>query len=294
MKYIVIFLIVLLSGCKAEVKSEKQSNTDKERRNLSEQFQSYWFDGKAELTSYELEFYQYGEKRKGTSMLIFVTEDFLKDAQVKANSPSENTVTVMKLNSTKKFNTGIYPYSIMQSTFLPLEHHEPVLKLVSSIQEWCGQTYAQLNHRSNFELKTHSYFEGEADANFDIEPTTSENELWIQLRIDPTEMKLGDQNLLPDFSYLQLNHKEFKSYKATIEQNITDVIVTKISYKDLGRILTIYQDNNFPYAIEKWEEAQVTSTDTMISTAKKMKTLKTKYWQKNSNKYLHLRDSLSL
>lgn len=295
MKYIIILFIAILTSCEPIVKSELKSIKEtQEKRSLSSEFKSYWFDGKAELTSYDLEFYRYGEKREGKAMMIFVTEDFLQDKQVKASSQTENTVTVMKLNSTKKFNTGIYPYSIMQSTFLPVVYEAPLLKLSSSIQEWCGQSYAQLNHKTDFEIETHSYFEGEADSTLVIEQTRSENELWIQLRINPKKLELGEQQILPDFSYLQLHHKDFKSYSAKVEQTEGDYIESKISYKNLGRIVKIYQVKTFPFAIEKWEEIEINSKDTLTSKATKIKTLKAKYWEQNSSNYLHLRDSLGL
>lgn len=294
MKFILILLLVSILSCKTEPKLESKTNADDEPRNLSEEFKTYWYDGKAELTSYDLEFYRYGEKRKGKAMLIFVTEDFLEDEQVKADSKSESTISVMKLNSTKTFNTGIYPYSIMQSAFLPLENKAPILKLTSSIQEWCGQSYAQLNNRESFEIKTHSYFEGEADASFNQPSTLTENEIWNRLRVDPNSIESGKQNILPDASYLQMNHKEFKSYESVIKQTEKDFIETRIEFQTLGRVISIYQDKTFPFTIEKWEELEIKDKDTLVSRATKLTRLKTKYWEQNSNKYLHLRDSLSL
>jgi len=287
-----LFLIFLVS---CQTKTQNKAVYDNfEKRNLSTEFKSYWYDGNAELTSYDLEFYRYGEKRKGKAMLIFVTEDFLSEAQVKANSKSETTRSVMKLNSTKKFNTGIYPYSIMQSAFFPLGEQRPLLKLTSSVQEWCGQSYAQLNHRGDFKLRTHSYFEGEADSTFILKPVLTENQIWIQLRIAPKELRLGKQDILPDFSFLQLNHEKFKTYSASIEQKENDYLTTTLRYNQLGRVLKIYQEKSFPFEITKWEEMEIKGKDTLISKANKLQTLKTKYWQKNSDKYLHLRDSLSL
>lgn len=293
MRTLPLLLLILLISC--QTKTENISIDDNfKKRNLSTEFKSYWYDGNAELTSYDLEFYRYGEKRQGKAMLIFVTEDFLSEAQVKANSKSETTRSVMKLNSTKKFNTGIYPYSIMQSAFFPLGEQRPLLKLTSSVQEWCGHSYAQLNHRGDFQLETHSYFEGEADSTFTVKPVLSENQIWIQLRIAPKELKLGKQDIFPDFSFLQLNHEKFKTYSASIEQKEDDYLTTTLRYDELGRVLKIYQEKSFPFEIEKWEEMEIKGKDTLISKAKKLKTLKTKYWQKNSDKYLHLRDSLSL
>ncbi len=48
-----------------------------------EQFKGYWYQGKAELTRYQLEQARYGEIHSGDAVLIFVTENFLLDKQVK-------------------------------------------------------------------------------------------------------------------------------------------------------------------------------------------------------------------
>ena len=294
MRFLLILIFVSIYSCKTEPKLESKPNEEAESRDLSDAFKSYWYNGEAELNSYDLEFYRYGEKRNGSAMLIFVTEDFLRDQQVKASSKSKNSISVMKLNATKKFNTGIYPYSIMQSSFLPLAKKDPLIKASSSIQEWCGQVYAQLNYRTNFEIQTHSYFENESDTRYELNPTLTENELWIQLRIDPKQVDTGSVQVVPDLSFLQLNHKDFKSYSADLKQTEDEFILTQLIYDNLGRVLKIYQSKSFPFSIEKWEEIAITSGDTLISKATKRKTLRTKYWQKNSNKYLHLRDTLKL
>ena len=294
MRFLLILIFVSIYSCKTEPKLESKPNEEAESRDLSDAFKSYWYNGEAELNSYDLEFYRYGEKRNGSAMLIFVTEDFLRDQQVKASSKSKNSISVMKLNATKKFNTGIYPYSIMQSSFLPLAKKDPLIKASSRIQEWCGQVYAQLNYRTNFEIQTHSYFENESDTRYELNPTLTENELWIQLRIDPKQVDTGSVQVVPDLSFLQLNHKDFKSYSADLKQTEDEFILTQLIYENLGRVLKIYQSKSFPFSIEKWEEIAITSGDTLISKATKRKTLRTKYWQKNSNKYLHLRDTLKL
>jgi hypothetical protein len=294
MRYILILWLVSLLSCTTKPQPESKLDADTERRDLSEAFKSYWYNGEAELTSYDLEYYRYGEKRQGKAMMIFVTEPFLPQKQVKSNSSTEHSISVMKLNATKSFNTGIYPYSIMQSAFVPLDYEKPILKISSSIQEWCGQQYAQLNHRGDFKVQSHSYFEGKADSVFKIEPELSENELWTLLRIHPKGIKLGKQHILPDFSYLQLHHKEFKTYPALLEQTENKFLTTSLTYSELGRKLVIYQEKKFPYSIEKWEEIQFSETDTLISSATKMIQLRSQYWKQNSNNYLHLRDTLNL
>jgi hypothetical protein len=36
-------------------------------------------------------------------------------------------------------------------------------KITTSIQEWCGQVFAQLENRDAFEIQLHSYFESEGE-----------------------------------------------------------------------------------------------------------------------------------
>jgi hypothetical protein len=45
---------------------------------------------------------------------------------------------VLKLNAVRKFQTGIYDYSVLTSTFARTAAGFPVAKLSFSIQEWCG------------------------------------------------------------------------------------------------------------------------------------------------------------
>jgi len=264
-------------------------------RDLSSEFKEYWFSGKAEITSYQLYQSRYGEQRKGTSTLIFVTEDFNTSEQVKANQQSEKTSPVLKLNSVKKFTTGIYPYAIMQSTFYPLNEQQHALKATATTQEWCGQMYAQLNNRSRFEIQTHTYFEGQADQELTIEQTWLENEIWTQLKIDPNKLPTGDLEIMPSLEFLLLNHKTIKPYSAFAEFYQKDELsVYKIHYPELNRVLKIYYNNQFPYSIEKWEEIWNSDKKEFITSAIKMKTIKIDYWNKNSNKDLPLRDTLKL
>jgi hypothetical protein len=134
-------------------------------------FWAHWGDGKAELSGYRLTTPRYGEPRQGTAVLIFVTEDFSESARVKADPgkhPKSDVYPVLKLNAARKFQTGIYPYSIMSSTFVRTEFgkHErwPVVKTSFSSQEWCGHVYSQWIRRGSELAGTlHSYFDGEAD-----------------------------------------------------------------------------------------------------------------------------------
>ena len=299
-------ILMLLSGCNSsEEKSDSQKISAKKKaavtatpRNISKEFKDYWYSGTAEITSYSLMQERYGEIREGTAVNIFVTEDFLPDAQVKANNASEENISVMKLNQMKNFNTGIYPYSILTSTFSPIATKEHPLKITNSVQEWCGQVYMQLNNRENFEIESHSYFQGEADQKLSLPKTYLENELWNLIRINPEELPTGDVMIIPSFEYLRLRHKEIKEHNAfaSLKQGDSITIYT-LNYPDLQRQLMLFFSSTFPYEIEKWEEvnaADQNDTLRLKTTATKLKRIKSDYWTKNRNENLNLRDSLQL
>ena len=297
---------LVLASCQEQPgKSDKklppgqQQSEENPKETLSQAFKDYWYAGEAEITSYKLQQARYGETRDGEAVLIYVTEPFLPEVQVKADTSHPDNVPVLKLNATKNFLTGIYPYSIMTSTFYPVHNNQHAIKVAFSSQEWCGQMYAQLNNRENFEVMSHSYFEGEADQNLNLEKTILENELWNKIRINPKSLPVGDFEVIPSLEYLRLSHKELKSYKANLALTKSEGMNTyEISYPELERTIKINFSPGFPYTIESWSETFTSGfgkmAKRMTSTATKMKMIKTPYWQQNGNKDLSLRDSLNL
>lgn len=298
-------LIVLftLSSCKKTVSEVSElteeapltSEIQSPKTPLSIEFKDYWYAGDAEITSYQLEQVRYGEIRKGTAVLVFVTEDFLADIQVKADHYNEKNTSVLKLNATKNFVTGIYPYSIMQSTFFPVSNDQHALKISASIQEWCGHVYTQLNNRDTFEITSHSYFQGEADQDFNLEKTWTENELWTKLRIDPNGLPTGSIEIVPAIEYLRLKHETIKAY--TANASLKNGFYT-ISYPDLNRSLKINFNTQFPFDILGWEETTISghgaATITLTTKATRLKSMKSAYWTKNTNADQELRESLKI
>lgn len=300
----IIGLLIVLSSCKKETKKKDLAENWKtefvihkpfEKKALSKEFKAYWYAGEAEISSYKLEQARYGEMREGTAVLVYVTEDFLPDVQVKADNRNAKNIPVLKLNATKNFNTGVYPYSIMQSTFYPVSNNKHALKVSSSMQEWCGHIYAQLNNRTQFEIMSHSYFEGEADQNFKLDKAILENELWTKLRISPKSLPTGDLNIIPSFEYSRLRHIDIKPYQASA--TLTANTYT-INYPELNRTLSITFNPEFPFDILSWEETFKSgfgpNAKTLTTKATKLKTIKSPYWQKNSNKDEILRQTLKL
>lgn len=277
------------------LKTETIVNQKNKKPKITPEFKKYWYAGEAEISSYKLEQARYGEIREGTAVLIYVTEDFLPNIQVKADQQNANNIPILKLNATKNFNTGVYPYSIMQSTFYPISNNQHALKVSSSIQEWCGHVYTQLNNKDEFKVTSHSYFEGEADESFSLEKTILENELWTKLRINPKSLPTGHLKIIPSFEYTRLKHKTIKAYQAnaTLTEN-----TYSINYPELERTLTITFNPNFPHDIVSWEETFKSgfgnNAKVLTTKATKLKTIKSSYWQKKSIKDEVLRETLQI
>lgn len=304
-----IFLIVAITtsflfSCNSKPKKELskpivEATTKSQSLNpdqpLSKEFNDYWYTGKAEVSSYNLEQARYGQIRNGKAVLVFVTEDFLPEVQVKADNYSKSNIPVLKLNATKNFNTGIYPYSVMQSTFYPVSNNKHAIKISASIQEWCGHVYAQLNNRDQFEITSHSYFQSEADQNLKLDKTITENQLWTQLRINPQSLPTGEIDVIPSMEYLRLKHGKFEIQKAiaTLKDG-----VYSLNYPNLNRTLTINFSQEFPYEILGWQETYRDgygpNAKMLTTKVTKIKTLKSAYWGKNSNKDEVLRETLGL
>ena len=291
--------MIFISGCQTNSSQDRKSDSNDEliveKRDLSEEFKEYWYSGKAEMSSYELTQYRYDEPRKGKAVLIFVSEDFNTDLQVKADRPDEQSVSVLKLNKTKDFATGIYPYHIMESTFSPIAKKAHALKTAASVHEWCGQAYMQINNRDDLEVKIHSYFESTADKELELKEQLMENEVWNLLRIDPDSELLSTDKMIPSLEYLRLRHREPKAYPVDItQQKSNDTLITSFDQSTLNRTLTIYQEADHPYKILKWEESITQDGKTKTTSAELIKTMRSAYWNRNAPEFSRLRDSLQL
>ena len=130
-------------------------------------FWEHWGDGRAELAAYRLTQSRYGQLRQGEAVLVTVTEDLTKAQRVKSNGGHGDEFPVLKLNEVRDFQTGVYDYNLMTSTFLPLDGSTPLgvpTKLSFSMQEWCGMTFDQLViDGASYTRQAHSYFDGEGD-----------------------------------------------------------------------------------------------------------------------------------
>ncbi|WP_299062037.1 septum formation inhibitor Maf [uncultured Polaribacter sp.] len=275
-------LLFIFCTAKSPEKKNDSITTKIENQQKHKNFNNYWYAGKAEITSYKLTQARYGQIYDGTAVNIFVTEDFLPQKQVKADYQNKKNVPILKLNSTKKYTTGIYPYAIMTSTFSPIDINKKAIKISFSAQEWCGNTFMQLNNREDFKIKFFSYFESNADRNLSLKKEVLENDFWNLLRINPASIKTGNYKVIPSFEFLGLNHQEIKAYNATINLIEKDgFMYFSVSYPTLKRKLTIQLTKEFPYTIESWEETFTQRGKELTTKATKIKTIQSAYWSKN-------------
>ncbi len=287
----------------------KNNGSNSPARKLNfEAFGRYWYQGKAEINTYNLEQYRYGEKRQGEAVMIFVTEDLSREKQVKLDAPEQNqedAQKVLKLNFTKKFVTGVYPYSMMLSTFTPVYDSIPAVKITASCQEWCGQTYTQLNYRNgSYKAALHSYFEKEGDLEIKIN-ALAEDDLWNLIRLNAQHLPVGEHKVLPGLLDQRFTHESFEGRKATIsvEPGATDqagfsatqLQTCIVSYKDYPRVLRIHFTKAFPFEIVGWEEFRKTADGKEeVSRATRKVVRMLDYWNKNNNESEPLRQELQL
>ncbi|MBW3469692.1 hypothetical protein [Arthrospiribacter ruber] len=261
----------------------------------------YWFQGKAEISSFDLTQYRYGEAREGEAVLVFVTEDFSRSNQVKLDNPDQagrDKQSVIKMNQTRDFVTGIYPYHMMLSAFTPTKEQSNGVKFTMSSQEWCGQSFVQLNLKSgdSYSGKIFSYFEKEGDDSFSFSGL-SEDDLWNLIRINPNQIPTGSVSMMPSLFYQRFTHKGFEAQEAfvrvrDISNNRSQVEVT---YSNGNRVLKVDFEKEFPYQIMAWEEEDTRSDGSKEVTKASRKGLKVvDYWTRNKVEDEFLRKELNL
>ena len=262
---------------------------------LPQAFNTYWFAGQAELCSYDVVQERYGETRKAEQINVFVTEDFSRAKQVKLDDPAAagtDREPVLKWNSIRRFHTGIYDYSVMQSVFTPLSG-AATLKTSTTVQDWCGQVFSQCNLENGvYRRRSFSYFEKEGDQDLNYPVALLEDELWTRIRLDPESLPLGELDIIPSDVYIRLRHKESGPQKAvlSLEKGLKGNML-KLAYSNIPRTLNIRFEAAFPYVILGWEE----SYEGKLASKGELKAIrKSAYWTEHDNMHAPLRDSLQI
>ena len=307
-KYIKIPLLILVSFAVFFTiwSFKKRPNLEKEITNYSEKntsqdslFNAYWYAGKAEIKTYNLTQSRYGELHQGMATIIFVTEPFLKEKGVKPNKHREGQVEVLKMNLLKKFGTGIYPYSMMLSTFTPLKEPEGMIKASASGQEWCGQIFSQMNKRKeHYDVVSYSYFEQEGDTQFTVPTTFTEDEIWSRIRIDYKKLPIGKVAIIPGLYYTRLEQHKFEKEKAIATlKTVNENLVYSITYPKRERTLAITFNASFPHEIVKWEETYADKrapNNRLTTTAVLNQSRNIDYWNYSGEKHKNIRKELGV
>ncbi len=280
--------------------AEKQVETSLQTGMSTKEDAAYWYSGKAEITSFKLEQVRYGEIHEGTAVFVFVTEPFSPTNFVKADQPSPSDVSVLKLNQTRKFNTGIYPDSIMTSSFLPFKQGDHSIKVSLSSQEWCGHMYMEVRKQKtkNFQVDIDSYFEGESKQGYSSALALMEDDVWTMIRIRE-DLPTGKISMYPSLLAARLLHIEYKPYACTASVNNkgTSTFYT-LEYPELNRTLKIEFEQAHPHKIIAWTETNNSGFGSakkqLTTTATRMKTITSDYWNHNSVADSTLRKELNL
>jgi hypothetical protein len=255
------------------------------------------------MNGYRLVQPRYGAPRAGTAVLVFVTEDFSDSLRVKADPgkhPASDVYPVLKLNAIRDFQTGIYDYNVMTSTFARVAAGWPVAKVSFSSQEWCGHVYHQLIPRAGaISGIFHSYFDGEADGRDELplpEGGVMEDAVPILVRGWMGEwMRRGQTRTMPFLPSLlrsRLEHHPLKWGQATVSHGAASSHVTVPAgpyevdtwtvAEAGGRTVTYLVETAPPFRLVRWsasdgEEASLLGSDRLA------------YWQMNhpgGEKYL--------
>lgn len=303
----IILLFVIFLACDAPNSGVKNStnvaaSTEGKAVNAAfnaNDFNAYWYAGKAELTSYSLEINRYDEPRKGYTAFIFVTEDLSKSKHVKLDDPAkagDDRVPVLKLNALSRFQTGVYDYSLMSSLFTPVDIAKMPhsLKATTTVQDWCGHVFTQMDYvkDNTYKVNQFSYFEMEGDKVFNTEGALLEDEIFTRLRINPSSLP-DKAAIIPNLTFTRLRHKPVTASNATISfKNIEGGFRTCIvNYPDLKRRLEVTFEAASPYKITGFVEFD---GEKEMSRATLLKTMMSDYWTKHDNQSAYLREMLGL
>lgn len=268
----------------------------------------YWYQGKAEINRFELLQNRYNDLHKGEAIMIFVTEDFLTEQQVKNdNYKNPNSVLVLKNNAIRRFATGIYDYSVMSSVFTPVGNNQwpRTLKVTNTVQDWCGQTFMQINCReNNYESQLRSYFENEGDQATQVPLAFLEDEIFNRIRINPARLPLGKTKMLPGAWFVRLKHVPFEAqmvetslepYKGQEFQG-DDLQQYRVVFPNYERTLEIVFESKSPYLIAGWKDTYPSLFDKQLRTtiARRTNITVTDYWKKNKVENGDLRRELGV
>jgi hypothetical protein len=269
-------------------------------------FESYWEDGRAELSGYRYHVMRYGEAREGQAVMITVTEPFSESKRVKVDDPSKNpadTFEAVKMNLVRDFQTGIYDYNTMTSVFVRSRDFSPV-KVSFASSEWCGNVYEEIQVDPGAVRQTlRSYFEGESGERSLARPPSGvlEDQLFVLLRgLRGDFLRPGERRtvaLLPSSVGRRLAHRPLAWVNAAIARSPKPERVTVAAgafSADLYRVTTadartgsFWVEHAYPHRIVRWSwaggAAQGRKGSEATESAELAGSARLRYWELHGN-----------
>lgn len=242
---VAVTALALLTGCARHVAPRTAADAgdtppiprlpDRPLASAGEAFHRAWDDGQAELSGYRARINRYGEMRDADLVLIYVTEPMDRRTWIKDDDvPAPHRVSVLKLNASLRFQTGVYPYSVLTSVFAPVDRYRaewfsPV-KITLSVQEWCGHVFhAVWPGVDRYTERLMSYFASEGERARTVATPAGalyEDALLIQLReLDGPFAGGGDWRgpLVPTLWSTRRAHAPSGAIDATIARSVAEV-----------------------------------------------------------------------
>lgn len=235
----------------------------------ADEFSETWYDGRAELSGYDLKIMRYGEERTGCAVLVYVTEPFSASERVKADTQELDTINVLKLNLVRDFQTGLYDYNTMVSVFTD-DTSLDLKKISFSSAEWCGHVYEeQIVNPDLINRTVHSYFQGESGTKHiaNRKGGLLEDELFVLLRSLRGEFLPPGESLVMPFLtgpfFSRVTHKEPEWTTATITRRADSESLTvpagkfRVHVYDVAlegdREGTFWIEDAYPHRIIGWK-----------------------------------------
>lgn len=281
----------------------------------SPSFWSWWGDSKAEISVYDVQQARYGEMRKAEQVFVYVTEPMNLKKQVKSDAGFGEVANVLKLNRMKTFNTGIYQYNTMTSTFMLLEDAQAqqwraskgtVAKVTMTMQEWCGTSFEQMNRVSNgYRVQERSYFEKEGDRETLLTippsaPLMPADGLFILARELVAPLTLPKLALVRSAEYTRMQHVAPDVFEVVVNPKAEipdwyehsfegDVHAVTFSGKVMSYEFVV--ENAYPRKIVAY---RILNRQDVVEQGTLRATMREPYWSQNANKYEELRQKLGL
>lgn len=269
-----LFLCIILACLFAVVKKatifqiEKPTNTTAPLEDnplaKDQAFQQYWNTGLSELNTYELTQTMDTSQQKGQIQLVFTMVDFDTKKRMQTTSSDKSaSTTVLKQNLIQKIASGVYEYSLTNSTFTPTNYvvFPHALKVEYTKQNTQGQEYSQLNWKGQtFLYEGKSDFQVKAQQDTSVKTAWLEDEIWNRIRLNPQTLPDGEAEMIPSLEYLRSTNQKVEaiSCKTTLEEK-TDSLSKQvlknytIEYPEKHRKVSIVFEAQFPFKILNWE-----------------------------------------